>query len=197
MASIDTLMIRIAGQFNPRVFAPSWVIKNLTIGSQILKGDEIELGFDIERQSLVYSFRGITFAPTETDLRIEFGKKDESRIVYGTKVFLKLLKLIDLSPVKAIGFNIIYRLKDISESKFLAIFDSQSEIKIDESSSAKPSRVLFHADSGIENCILNILSSNKDQKGYTVEFNYHFIKFDGFTSKLLWELKEDSQNKLN
>lgn len=190
MASVESLVIRANGIFNHRIINPSWLIDHLSVGLKPLKPKDVELAYDVNDNLMTYKINDIQIVPTERNILIIITKKDDNHIVYGTRIFLKILKLLPYTPINAIGFNIIYKLGSVDKLGYLNPLITNPE-KV-----PKMKTVVYEKPSGSE-YICNIVCRLHSTEDYVIEYNYHYqTNFDQLTKDTLINHFEESKKEI-
>jgi hypothetical protein len=170
--NIDVLNIKIIGSWNPKIFHPLWLVRNLSFKDYPLVKQHINFLFNFEEIEIGYEFNGIKILPREKLLTIIINKEaglTEEKITYATNIMLKILSLLPHTPIKALGFNICYKFQKDTNNKLI-----QSLIKDDNNINGfqigQNNYVLKKEDYKI-NLIFSYL-----EDGYSIEFSFHYDK---------------------
>lgn len=167
----DSLLIRAVGNWNPKIFTPIWIKKNLTEPESI---ETLDFLFDPQEIEIGYDIQGIKIFPKPSELAITIEGKDDinsDKIMLCNKILIKILQLLPQTPIKAIGFNINYAIGVEQNTKITDWYKKQTQNYEDLSLN----QVIVNRDFG--KYILNIVVNSEADK-YKINFNYHFTSID-------------------
>jgi len=126
---IKNISIILVGNWNTKIFKPSWVMSEL-LGLQ--GNEELELGFDNNLQP-IYKYKNLRLIPTDRAFEIRFENINNELIEIANRIVIKLITTLPFTPNLLAGFN--YKLPYNCKIKDLKIPDytnkySLSEIKL-------------------------------------------------------------------
>ncbi len=162
----DKLLIRATGNWNPKIFTPGWIKKNLVTPESteafnfLFNPGEIEIGYDVQ---------GIKIFPKLNELAIAIDKDNinDVKVLLCNKFLLKILELLPQTPIKAVGFNVNYLIDRNQETKITSWYESQKQYFEDLSLNQ------VSVTKNFDKYILNIIINPEDEK-LKINFNYHF-----------------------
>jgi len=162
-AQVSTIII---GNWNPRIFTPTWIKKNLFC----LKGEtEIQGLVNFDDMDFAFQHEGIVTVPKFNSVEINFEGYDEKKAKLASAIITRILELLPQTPVKALGVNIKYRFK---KSEPLGLVNIIKEV----SGNYKDFSVnQIRQTANRENYQLNIVS--EIMKDLIISnFNFHYTK---------------------
>lgn len=176
----------IVGSWNPKIFTPAWVKKNLfaLTGNQDLKGlvnfEEMDFGFEWE---------GVTVIPKANVFEVRFEGYSEAKATLVSSIVVKVLELLPQTPIKAIGVNIGYNLRNGHNSPLAqSLKGIQTSFREFNLSQLKHS--LDKGDYQI-NIITDISSV-----GLNSNFNFHYSKIPLLTGQFIVQHYKETQSIL-
>jgi len=157
MENIVEITIVLLGNWNTKIFTPTWIMKELLE----LDNDELlEIGFNNTLQP-IYKYKEIHFVPNDRAFEIKFTNSDDNTIKIANKAALRLINALPFTPNMLIGFNYKYAKNcDLSGIKISDYSDkySLSEIKFTKEE---------------DDYVLNIIINNIAKQ---VTYNFHYSK---------------------
>lgn len=161
--------IVIVGAWNPNIFNPSWLQKNL-----LKEGEEAEFAYPINDIYLPVqiSIPDVKIYPSAQRLEIRLNNENSSNLENAIEVAKKIATLLQHTPVNGVGFNFSFvELEDIAciPSKF----DLQDNAEIDSTKFKLKQTIIkrsYELDSK-QSLNLAIIYNNNSVH---VELNYHY-----------------------
>lgn len=164
----------IAGSWNEAIFEPGWMLETLY---GIDKGLQINaclmMDQDSQRAAFYYPEQEIGIHVDSATAKIYLNNNNEDVIKRGENFLVNLVQKLQYTPMRAIGFNFNFIIKDPTEKvedTFMPKedFASHYKILINESKTT-----LEIEDAKLGKNFLNIIKKNS--KETTLEFNFHHI----------------------
>jgi len=173
MKDIFSVNIICLGNWNKKIFSPTWVASNLFE----LKENKIEAFFNPNELDIGFKLNDVVLFPKDTSLEIKLDNINEGAIELSGKLLNKILSILPHTPVKAIGVNIRYRFnKDKSNDIVKKLNTVQCKINDFETNQIKFSKKY-------EKFQLNIIA-DLNPNDYLINFNFHYdfnLYPDGFS----------------
>jgi len=173
----------IVGSWNPKIFTPAWVKKNLFVleSNQEIQGlvnfDEMDFGFE---------WQGVTILPKSNVFEIRFDSYTEAKAILVSTIVVKVLELLPQTPVKALGVNMTYQLGKADESAFVrTVKGIHSKFREFNLSQTKHSFNKEHYQ-------INIITDISDV-GLNTNFNFHYSKIAAYGPKFIVEHYKETQ----
>ena len=182
----DNLLIRAIGNWNPKIFKPQWIKKNLLGEGELnflVNPDVLELGWDVQ---------GIKIFPKPNELMMILeGEKQitSDNILRFASLFIKTVSLLPHTPIEAIGFNITYTVKPDKKTK-VTEWLLKHQVQFEDLSLTQ-----IQVSKKCEKYILNIIVT-KEGENHKVNFNYHFDNSIETEANYFLELYKDSERYL-
>jgi hypothetical protein len=102
---ISQASVLIVGNWNPRIFTPSW------IRTQLLDLDsKTQIGglINFEDFSFGFQYKEITFLPRFNSLEVRINTMERKELEFASKIVIKIFDLLPHTPIKAMGVNFQY-----------------------------------------------------------------------------------------
>jgi hypothetical protein len=168
--------IRMPGAWNTRLFSPEWLIKTLNLEENSRFDKRIGLGVNFEERDFSFEFCGISLQPTRTILTIQLTRLDNifDSLTFSVKVLKTIIATLCHTPIKAIGFNLVYEFPVNTNCKIANMLLKKEDV----SDFTVKQKTLSKDANGYS---VNIVSSvNQEQNSILgkFEFNFHYSKFD-------------------
>lgn len=183
--NINYINIIVLGNWNKRIFTPSWISKFILNGEAQFEGV-----IDPDEMSMGYKIGNIIILPMDNLLEIKIGndiKDGEKAIV----ILNKILNELPHTPIKGIGFNINYAIGDTCN--IYNHFQKQSIISVDD---LRVSCIKLVKKYNTHILNLEICMNNTNEPG-SIMFNFHYNKVDIFSASLFEDFFNESQKYLN
>ncbi len=163
---ITTVNFVLVGRWNRKIFTPDWVRCNLFALSV---DKEIEGVFDVKELDIGFKYKNISIMARTTliEINIHITPLIEKDILTATEIVKKLLTILPHTPIKAMGFNVVFSFEK-DKIWHIGILDKISKIIEGE---PEISQIKFSTQT--DYCVRNILADiNKDS--IVLNFNHHF-----------------------
>src|SRR6056297_3146666 len=105
MNNILSINIMCLGNWNKKIFTPSWVAANLFE----LKENKIEAFFNPNEMDMGFKLEDVSLFPKDTSVEIKLDKINDKSIELSGKLLNRLLALLPHTPLRAIGVNVRYK----------------------------------------------------------------------------------------
>lgn len=115
---ISTILI---GNWNPRIFTPSWIKTNLF---NLSKETEIEGLVNFDDLDFAFKYNDIVIIPKFSSVEISFEKYEYNISILAANIVLKILELLPQTPIKAMGVNIRYVYSNKDEANIVQAINS-------------------------------------------------------------------------
>ena len=180
---ISTLII---GSWNPRIFTPLWIKKNLF---GLNDGDEIQGLVDFENLSFAFQYEGITVIPKSNSIEISFDNLDEKKTVIVSGIVSKIFELLPQTPIKALGVNFRYKLDKSIDNPLVKVL---RDVNL-----GYQDFVLNQTRQSVNrgNYQINIISDIENQE-VLVNVNFHYHSIIAFSSDFIGSHYEETQKIL-
>lgn len=158
MKEIKEITLIIVGEWNIKIFTPIWMLNVLLDVKD--KNEEINIGFTNNDLKLFYTYKNVTFAPSEKIFSIRFTDINDTTKEIATKAAIKLFSTLSYTPNIAVGFNYtVEQNYDVSniELPFFNQFYKLNEIKLTKEEN---------------NFTVNVILNNNQKN--IVSYNFHF-----------------------
>ncbi|MFW6047261.1 MAG: hypothetical protein ACOCP4_05705 [Candidatus Woesearchaeota archaeon] len=162
MDDIFSINIMCLGNWNKKIFTPSWVAANLFE----LKENKIEAFFNPNEMEMGYKLEGVTIFPKDTSVELKLDEINDKSIKLSGKLLNRLLTLLPHTPLRAIGVNVRYK---FDKKKDIPIVNKINRIscKFDDFAT---NQIKFSKE--LEKTELNIIIDFQGNE-YIVNFNFH------------------------
>ena len=97
-----TASIVCIGNWNPRIFTPSWVAENVY---SIPNGQTMQVGLDEAQLTLNYGWNGLNFSVSDSKLEISTNSADNEKLGELDAIFKALLTKLPHTPIAVFGYN--------------------------------------------------------------------------------------------
>lgn len=180
----------IVGQWNPNIFKPDWVQKHLAND----KNDPVEIAFPIGDPSLPPKIHldDVFIFPSQGKLEIKAQNPTQENLTSTTAAAKKCLKLLEHTPISAVGINIGFTSSADGAESIIGLFSFDDAALID-SDSFKFQGGKIKRKFKLVDCILN-LSIAYNTTDIKVDFNFHFDSKD--TAEAIQKLISSSAETL-
>lgn len=178
--------IVIAGAWNPSIFNPNWLVKNI-----LPQGEEAQIAYPIHDISLPFqvSLPNVKLYPSTIRLEVKANNETLDGMNSINSTSKKILELLAHTPANGIGFNYGFESKD-DLTDITSKFDLQDSASID-SEIYILKRTVVQRTYDIEGSRLNMTVSY-DKDIVRLEFNYHYEIND--TSEAIEILDSETSN---
>jgi hypothetical protein len=178
--------IVIAGAWNPSIFNPNWLAKNI-----LPQGEEAQIAYPINDISLPFqvSLPNVKLYPSTIRLEVKANNETLDGMDSVNSTSKKILDLLAHTPVNGIGFNYGFESKD-DVTDITRKFDLQDSASID-SEIYILKRTVVQRTYDIEESRLNMTVSY-DKDIVRLEFNYHYEIND--TSEAIRIIESETSN---
>jgi hypothetical protein len=170
MASIKEISIVLVGNWDTKIFTPSWMIGELLTLSE---NEELNMGFNNNNLQLLYKYKNVHFIPTERVFEIKLVEISEETISIANKAVLKLITKLPYTPNLLVGFNYSviddFSVTNVSVPKF--------------STSYALNEIHFFKEE--QNFVLNVILNCKDKS--SVNYNFHYSNLNFITENVVEE----------
>lgn len=173
MNNIFSINIICLGNWNKKIFSPTWVASNLFE----LKENKIEAFFNPSELDIGFKLNDVVLFPKDASVEIKLDKISDDAIELSGKLLNKILSILPHTPIKAIGINIRYKFNKDENNDLVSKLNTV-KCKIDE---FETNQVKFTKK--FEKFQLNLIA-DINPKDYLVNFNFHYdysLYPDGFT----------------
>ena len=106
---IDNISIKVLGKWNTKLFQPEWIINNLFEDRK-----QIIVLFNFEEREIGFKVDDIVFFPKDDKMIIQIEPDEDTKefkedsMIIGTKLMLKILKLLPHTPIESLDFDISF-----------------------------------------------------------------------------------------
>lgn len=188
MKELTSINIVCLGNWNRKIFTPSWVASNLFE----LEDNRIDAFFNPHELDVGFRLKDVIFLPRETTIEIKIEKIHEESKDMSGKLLNRLLVLLPHTPIKAIGVNLRYIFGKDEHFPLVHVLNEKGFDFNDYSLS----QIKFSRN--LEESRLNIITDIRDEE-YVVNFNFHhdsshFPEGFEFSDNVIFEKIETAQN---
>ena len=170
MASIKEISIVLVGNWNTKIFTPSWMIGELLTLSE---NEELNMGFNNNNLQLIYKYKNVHFIPTERVFEIKLVEISEEAISIANKAVLKLITKLPYTPNLLVGFN--YSVIDDLSVTNVSVPKFSASYELNE----------IHFFKEEQNFVLNVILNCKDKN--SVNYNFHYSNLNFITENVVEE----------
>ncbi|MCB0724184.1 MAG: hypothetical protein KDC73_05740 [Ignavibacteriae bacterium] len=182
---IDNISIKVLGKWNTKLFQPEWIINNLFEDRK-----QIIVLFNFEEREIGFKVDDIVFFPKDDKMIIQIEPDEDTKefkedsMIIGTKLMLKILKLLPHTPIESLDFDISFLLdKDDKFSKFIT--DSSGKL-INDFIIDK-----YRLNKKSDDYNLDILVSKEKDEKFKVIFVFQYNNYKNLKDDILvYNLKE-------
>jgi len=178
LSNIAELNIRVVGSWNQRIFTPNWITKYLFDEANKLKLKDVHGILQVESSALGYGFGGFNFLPKSEDITLQI-PIDEEKIVIGTQIITKILKLLPHTPITGVGFNIAYNFSSKHKNRFALLMKNVKKTDIDKFLTLRYHHVKVEKEYKIY-----VMSEFIKGDKYKISFNFHHDKPSDFDNEI-------------
>jgi len=162
MDNIFSINIMCLGNWNKKIFTPSWVATNLFE----LKENKIEAFFNPNEMDMGFKLEDVSLFPKDTSVEIKLDKINDKSIELSGKLLNRLLALLPHTPLRAIGVNVRYKFNNKEDTPIVEKINKIS-CKLDDFST---NQIKFSKE--LDKSQLNIITDFQGTE-YIVNFNFH------------------------
>jgi len=162
MNNVFSINIMCLGNWNKKIFTPSWVAANLFE----LKENKIEALFNPNEMDMGFKLEDVSLFPKDTSVEIKLDEINNKSIELGGKLLNRLLALLPHTPLRAIGVNIRYKFENKEDIPIVKKLNKIS-CKLDD---FVTNQIKFSKE--LEKSQLNIITDFKGNE-YIVNFNFY------------------------
>lgn len=170
MESIKQITIVIIGNWNTKIFTPSWMMSQLLC---LEETEELKIGFNNNDLQPIYKYKNVSFIPTESSFQIKFEDISEDIIKIVNNAVLKLITTLPYTPNLLVGFNYSenkeFDVSNVNVPKFSSLFEL-NDIK-------------YYKEE--PNFVLNVILNCKGE--HTVNYNFHYTDLSFITENAIAE----------
>ncbi|MDT4289563.1 hypothetical protein RO575_08330 [Methylomonas sp. MO1] len=161
--------IVIVGAWNPSIFNPQWINKNL-----LTEGEEATIAFPLNDTSLPVqiSIPNIKLYPSAQRLEIKPDNENSSGLEFAIDIGKKIATLLEHTPVSGIGFNFSFEDTDDIDT-ISSKFDLLDSTAIDANTYKLKQTIVQRIYELDSRQILN-LSISYNMNSIRADFNFHF-----------------------
>lgn len=181
---IDNISIKVLGKWNTKLFQPEWIINNLFEDRK-----QIIVLFNFEEREIGFKVDDIVFFPKDDKMIIQIEPDEDTKefkedsMIIGTKLMLKILKLLPHTPIESLDFDISLLDKDDKFSKFIT--DSSGKL-INDFIIDK-----YRLNKKSDDYNLDILVSKEKDEKFKVIFVFQYNNYKNLKDDILvYNLKE-------
>ena len=162
MNNIFSINIMCLGNWNKKIFTPSWVATNLFE----LKENKIDAFFNPNEMDMGFKLEDVALFPKDTSVEIKLDEINEKSIELGGKLLNRLLALLPHTPLRAIGINVRYKFENKEDIPIVKKLNKIS-CKLDDFAT---NQIKFSKE--LKKSQLNIITDFQGNE-YIVNFNFH------------------------
>jgi hypothetical protein len=163
--SVDGWSVIVAGQWNPAIFSPEWIIGRLTQAQEV--GIEVAVA---PVTAFRFRFDGLSLRVGARRLMLGFDRADDETLQRVQPVVVRILRDLPHTPVSGVGVNFHYVEREPS-ADLLRIFDVRDHGALTNAGLARRETTIARRfdDRGLT---LNLQLVSRDE-GITFAFNFH------------------------
>jgi len=170
MTAVKEISIVLVGNWNTKIFTPSWMISELlTLGED----EELNIGLNNNNLQLSYKYKNVHFIPTERIFEIKLVEISDEAIFIANNAVLKLITKLPYTPNLLVGFN--YSVDDDFNVNNVIVPNFSNNYTLNE----------IHFSKDESKFILNVILNCKEKN--TVSYNFHYSNLNFITEKVVEE----------
>lgn len=171
----NTVSIIIIGNWNPRIFTPSWIKLNLF---SLSEDADLQGLVNFEDLDFAFKYEGIVIIPKFNSIEINIEDYEEDKGILVGTIATKILELLPQTPIKALGVNIGFLLHREQDNRILKVI-KEANLNFDNFQFTQLKHTLNKEKYQV-NIITEILG-----EVISVVFNFHYSKIPPFDPQFL------------
>ncbi|MES9974908.1 MAG: hypothetical protein ABW094_11650 [Candidatus Thiodiazotropha sp.] len=166
----DSFSIVVLGAWNPLIFSPEWILKNITHTDE----SKITLAYAVDDPEAPrkLSFDGINLLPSKKSLQIIPDTPHVDPLIAGSEFLVRILDLLEHTPIFATGINFAFTENTTIEQINNALNASDSGSILDNYQ-IKGTSLQRKLQRDNDEHVLNF-SLSENEKSHTLNFNFHY-----------------------